>query len=282
MRKNTSFSLEVFPPKDDVGIDAIYRNLYDFACLDPDYISVTYAAGGTGGTGTAEIASVIQSTHNIKAIAHVRCMGETRESVSSIVDDLKKHGIKSILALRGDKRPEDTLTDFTYATDLISFLNEKGGFEVLATCYPEGHTESENYLQDVEVMVKKHDLGVTKFVSQLFFDNEDFYRMRDEAVRRGVNEPIVAGIMPIINAKQILRTVSMCGSKIPARLSKIISKFGENPEALRQAGLNYAIQQISDLISNDVDGIHLYAMNNPKTAEAVFNSVKTMLRVANE
>lgn len=282
MRKNTSFSLEVFPPKDDVGIDAIYRNLYDFARLDPDYISVTYAAGGTGGTGTAEIASVIQSIHDIKAIAHVRCMGETEESVSAIIDDLKKHGIKSILALRGDKRPEDTLTDFTYATDLISFLNQKGGFEVLATCYPEGHTESENYLQDVDVMVKKHDLGVTRFVSQLFFDNEDFYRMRDEAVKRGVNEPIVAGIMPITNAKQILRTVSMCGAKIPARLSKIISKFGENPEALRQAGLNYAIQQISDLISNDVDGIHLYAMNNPKTAETVFDSVKTMLRVANE
>lgn len=282
MRKSTSFSLEVFPPKSDVAIDAIYRNLYDFAKLDPDYISVTYAAGGDGGTGTAEIASVIQREHNIKAIAHLRCMGETKESISEILDDLVHNGIKSVLALRGDKNPEMKLTDFRYATDLISFIKKGWDMNVLATCYPEGHTESEDYLQDVDVMVKKYDLGAERFVSQLFFDNEDFYKMRNEAVKRGVKAPIVAGIMPITNAKQILRTVSMCGAKIPARLSKLISKFEDNPEALKQAGLNFAIQQITDLISNDVDGIHLYAMNNPETARTVYDNISTILTVANE
>ncbi len=282
MRKNTSFSLEVFPPKDDVGIEAIYRNLYEFAKVQPDYISVTYAAGGNGGTGTAEIASVIQDTHEIKSIAHVRCIGETEESVSKTLDELKNCGVKSVLALRGDMRPDMSLTDFRYATDLISFIKKKWDFEIFATCYPEGHFESVDYLQDVEVMRKKYDLGATRFVSQLFFDNEDFYRMRDEGRKRGVDAPIVAGIMPITNAKQILRTVSMCGAKIPARLSKLISKFGDNPEALRQAGLNFAIQQISDLISNDVDGVHLYTMNNPNTAKTIFDSIATMLTVANE
>ncbi len=282
MRKITSFSLEVFPPKDDVGIDAIYKNLYEFAKIEPDYISVTYAAGGNGGTGTAEIASVIQDVHGIKSIAHLRCMGETKDSISSILEELKQKGVKSILALRGDKNAEDCLTDFHYATDLISFIKDKWNFEVFATCYPEGHTESLDYHQDVDVMLKKYELGATRFISQLFFDNEDFYKMRDEAVKKGVKAPIVAGIMPITNAKQILRTVSMCGAKIPTRLSKIISKFGEDPEALKQAGLNFAIQQISDLISNEVDGIHLYTMNNPNTAKTIYQSIGTMLSVANK
>lgn len=282
MRKNTSFSLEVFPPKNDVAIDAIYRNLYDFSKLTPDYISVTYAAGGDGGTGTAEIASVIQKEHGIKAIAHVRCMGETEESISKIFEDLLKNGVKSVLALRGDRTPDVKLTDFQYATDLISFIKKRWDMGVFATCYPEGHTESKDYLQDVDVMVKKYELGVERFVSQLFFDNEDFYKMRNEAVKRGVKAPIVAGIMPITNAKQILRTISMCGAKIPSGLSKLISKFEDNPEALRQAGLNFAIQQITDLISNDVDGIHLYTMNNPVTAKTIFDSIGTILTVANE
>ena len=282
MNSNTSFSLEIFPPKNDVGIEAIYKNLYDFAKIAPDYISVTYAAGGDGGTGTADIASVVQNEHNIKAIAHVRCMGETKESVGEILDDLVAHGIKSVLALRGDRKQDAELTDFKYATDLISFMKDKWDFEIFATCYPEGHVESENYLQDVSVMKKKYDLGVTRFVSQLFFDNEDFYKMRDEAVKIGVNAPIVAGIMPITNAKQILRTVSMCGAKIPTRLSKLISKFEDNPDALRQAGLNFAIEQITDLISNDVDGIHLYTMNNPSTAKTIFDNISTILSVVNK
>lgn len=278
MKEKTGFSLEVFPPKDDVGIEAIYRNLYEFASFYPDYISVTYSAGGSGGTGTADIASVVQNTHNIKAVAHITCMGETKESVTKTLDKLSSLGISTVLALRGDKKLGASLTDFNYATDLIDFINKRGGFEVYATCYPEGHTESDSYLQDVDVMVKKYDLGVKHFVSQLFFDNEDFYRMRDEACRRGIDAEIVAGIMPLTNAKQMVRTVSMCGAKVPGKLAKIISKFESNPAALRRAGLNYCIQQITDLLANDVSGIHLYAMNNPETARVIIDGVGTILR----
>ncbi len=282
MREKTSFSLEVFPPKDSTGIDAIYRNLYEFATFSPDYISVTYSAGGSGGTNTAEIASVVQDTHGIKAVAHITCMGQTKDSVNEILDSLKEKKINSVLALRGDKREDATLTDFTYAIDLISYIKKRGDFEVLGTCYPEGHVESSDYMQDVDVMVKKYDLGVRRFVSQLFFDNDDFYRMRDEARKRGVDCDIVAGVMPLTNAKQMLRTVSMCGAKIPGRLAKIISKFEGNPAALRRAGLNYCVEQITDLIANDVSGIHLYAMNNPETARAILDGVGTILKVANE
>lgn len=282
MRENIAFSLEVFPPKDDVGIEAIYRNLYEFASLSPDYVSVTYSAGGNGGTATAEIAQEIQNKHNIPAVAHLTCMGETKVSIREILCKLKEKGIKKVLALRGDKRENATLTDFRYATDLIEFINKVGEFEVFATCYPEGHTESESYLQDVDVMLKKNSLGVKRFVSQLFFDNDDFYRMRDEALKRGIDAKIVAGIMPITNAKQILRTVSMCGAKIPASLAKIISKFENNPEALKCAGLNYCVQQITELLTNDVDGIHLYAMNNPETAKIIMDGVGTILKVVNQ
>ncbi len=282
MRKNTDFSLEVFPPKDDVGIEAIYRNLYEFASFSPDYISVTYSAGGQGGTGTADIAHEILHKHNIPAVAHVTCMGETKDSVTKLLNELKAIDVDTVLALRGDKRDNAELTDFRYATDLIEFISKRGDFNIFATCYPEGHPESADYVQDVDVMVKKYDLGVRNFVSQLFFDNEDFYRMRDLAVKRGVDAKIVAGIMPITNAKQIMRTVSKCGAKIPAGLAKIISKFEDNSAALKRAGLNYCLQQITDLISNDVGGIHLYAMNNPETVRIIMDGVGTILKVVNE
>lgn len=278
MKNKTKFSLEVFPPKDDVGIEAIYRNLYEFADFSPEYISVTYSAGGSGGTGTADIASVVQNTHNIKAVAHITCMGETAESVSAILDKLKLLGINSVLALRGDKRENANLSDFRYATDLIDFIKKRGDFEVLATCYPEGHPESENFIQDVDVLVKKYDLGVREFISQLFFDNEDFYRMRDEAQKRGVNAQFTAGIMPLTNVKQMTRTVSKCGAKIPSKLAKIMSKFEDNPAALRRAGLNYCIEQITDLVASDVNGIHLYAMNNPENARVIVDGVGTILK----
>lgn len=282
MNNFTTFSLEVFPPKDDVGIDAIYRNLYEFATFSPDYISVTYSAGGSGGTGTADIASVVQNTHKIKAVAHLTCMGETKESVSAILDTIKERGINTILALRGDNRENAKLTDFKFATDLIEFIAKRGDLEIYATCYPEGHPESSDLNQDIEVMRKKYDLGVRHFISQLFFDNDDFYKMRDEAKKAGVDCNIVAGIMPITNVKQILRTVSKCGAKIPAKLAKIINKFEDNPAAMRRAGLNYCVQQITDLIANEVSGIHLYAMNNPETARAIVDGVGTILKAVNK
>lgn len=282
MNKNTTFSLEVFPPKDDVGIDAIYRNLYEFATFSPDYISVTYSAGGSGGTGTADIASTVQNIHKIKAVAHVTCIGETKESVSSTLNTIKTKGVNTVLALRGDRRENAELTDFKFATDLIEFIRARGDFEIYAACYPEGHPESTCYNQDVDVMKRKYDLGVRHFISQLFFDNDDFYKMRDEASKKGINCEIVAGIMPITNAKQILRTVSKCGAKIPAKLAKIINKFEDNPAAMRRAGLNYCVQQITDLIANEVSGIHLYAMNNPETTRVVVDGVGTILKVVNE
>jgi 5,10-methylenetetrahydrofolate reductase len=279
--KKTVFSLEVFPPKDSVGLTAIYENLKDFAALSPDFISVTYGAGGTATGTTREIASYIQDKFNIPSVAHLICAGSTKAEIARVLDDFKAHGIRHVLALRGDLKGDKYLTDFNRATDLIDFINDYGDFVLHAACYPEGHAESANFSQDIEVLKIKNSLGVKHFLSQLFFDNDDFYRMLDAASAVGVNATFEAGIMPLTSLKQVNRIIGLSGAKVPAKLSKLLSRYENNSAALRQAGINYSIEQITDLITSGVDGIHLYAMNNPKTATDVFLSVAPMLEVIN-
>jgi len=272
------FSIEVFPPKEDIGVEQIYTALDDFAKLKPDFISVTYGAGGTSQGLTAEISSHIATKLSIPSVAHLTCVGATKENINLVLQQLKLFGVKRILALRGDLPDGHKLGDFKYATDLIEFINSFGGFDVYAACYPEGHSQSPSYDFDVEVAKMKADLGVKMFVSQLFFDNDDFYRMRDEYAKKGINVPVCAGIMPLTNAKNILRMVSLSGCKLPASVTKLISKFGDNQEAFYQAGINYAINQITDLISHGVDGIHLYSMNKPKTASDIYRNIEIFLQ----
>lgn len=275
--KKTMFSLEVFPPKDSVAVEEIYNSLGQFALIKPDFISVTYGAGGSSQGLTAEISSYISTRLNIPSVAHLTCVGATKDNIGNILARLQSLGVKNILALRGDLPQGESLGDFKHATDLIEFINDFGGFEVSAACYPEGHTESPDFAFDVEVAKRKYDLGVKRFVSQLFFDNEDFYRMAEEFKKEGIDAQISAGIMPVTNAKQIYRIVSLSGAKLPAKITKAVAKFENNPEALYQAGINYAVDQITDLVANGADGIHLYSMNKPKTATDIFNNIKNIL-----
>jgi methylenetetrahydrofolate reductase (NADPH) len=284
----TIFSLEVFPPKDEIGINEIFSSMQSFANLKPDYISVTYGAAGSvidnknGKSMTTNIAAKIQNDFNITSVAHLTCVNHDKESVRKMLNEFKDSGIKYILALRGDlKKDAIPSNDFKYATDLIKFINEFGGFEVCAACYPEGHVDSSNFKKDLEVLKIKADLKIHHFISQLFFDNEDFYKLMEYADILGIKTPIEAGIMPAINAKSIMRMVSLSGAKLPTKLTKIISRFENNPVALRQAGLNYAVEQITDLITNGVRGIHLYTMNNPSIAEYIKTNIGSVLEGIN-
>lgn len=270
------FSIEVFPPKDDSEANKIYSRLAEFSNINPDYISVTYRKGGERFTG--EVTSYIQNELGIPGVAHLTCTWARRNEMQATLDDLKTKGIKRILALRGDLSEGVGIKDFKYATDLIEFINGYGGFEVFVTCYPEGHPDSADFSEDIAVMKKKADLGVTNFVSQLFFDNEDFYRMVESMRAYGIFTPVQAGIMPITNVKQIMRIVTLSGAKLPRKLTRMIQRFENNPDALYQAGLNYAVEQISDLVINGTDGIHLYSMNNPKVASYIFENIRSIIK----
>ncbi len=274
--------MEVFPPKDDVALTAIINNMPKFAALNPDYISVTYGAGGSQIGTSLEIASLIKSTYDITPVAHLTCAGNTKAEIDVALDKFKNAGISHILALRGDLKEGRTVSDFVHATDLIAYINEVGGFEVSAACYPEGHPENTVRNFDFAVLKMKYDLGVRHFISQLFFDNDDFYAMVDKAKLLCPDAKFDAGIMPITSIKQITRTVGFSGSKLPAKLTKFVSRFENNPTALRQAGINFALDQISDLVATGVDGVHVYVMNSTLTAAAIYDGVKPMLDEVNK
>lgn len=274
------FSLEVFPPKKDSAIDTVYNTVEQVAYLHPAYISVTYGAGGSGTMGkTGQIAAKIKSDYNIEPVAHLTCVNNTREQVADILGQFKSSGIENILALRGDINPDiPRKTDFMYASDLIKFIKEQdSSFGIAGACYPEVHSESKNQVEDILNLKKKVDAGADNLVSQLFFDNSVFYKFTECAKIAGINVPIQAGIMPVTNKNQIERMVSMCGASLPRKFAQMIQRYGDNKEALTDAGIAYATDQIVDLISNGAEGIHLYTMNNPYVAESIMNNIKNLL-----
>lgn len=274
----TVFSFEVFPPKKTSSIDTIYSTLNELRDLNPDFISVTYGAGGSqAGDITAEIASHINSL-GITSAAHLTCINNSKEDILRILDRFKALGIENILALRGDINPDITpKEDFRHASDLIKFIKENGDFHISGACYPEGHIETPSIIEDIRCLKIKVDAGAEHLVSQLFFDNGVFYDFLEKARIAGINVPVEAGVMPVTNTKQIQRMVSMCGASLPAKFSKVMQKYENNPEALRDAGIAYAVDQIVDLVSNGVDGIHLYTMNNPYVAKRISGSISSLL-----
>ncbi len=278
-KKQTVFSFEVFPPKRTSSINTIYDTLDQLQGLHPDFISVTYGAGGNvADQSTCEIASIIKNTYHIEPLAHLTCVSSSREEVVQNLAHLRENGIENILALRGDISPDHPpKTDFQHASDLIAFIRRQGGFHLSAACYPEGHTECDSLVDDVLYLKKKVDAGAEHLVSQLFFDNAAFYAFLERARIAGITQPIEAGIMPVVNKKQIERMVSLCGASLPAKFSKTMSRYENRPDALRDAGIAYAIDQIVDLISNGVRGIHLYTMNNPYVARRISESVASLL-----
>ncbi len=280
-QNKTVFSLEVFPPKKFTdSIETVYETLDKLTDINPDYISVTYSAGGGGNTEhSCKIASIIKNTHNVESVAHLTCLTNDKNDIDKAITDFKAVGVENILALRGDKNPDLTpKKDFTYASDLVSYIKSKyPEMGVSGACYPEVHMESENEIQDILNLKKKVDAGAEFLISQLFFDNNVFYKFVEKARIAGINVPIEAGIMPVTSSKQILRMVDMCGASLPRKFSMMMQKYGSNPEAMRDAGIAYAVDQIVDLIANGVEGIHLYTMNNPYVATKIAENIKSLL-----
>lgn len=277
--KKTVFSFEIFPPKKTSSVNVIYKTLEELRDLSPDFISVTFSAGGSGnGALSCEIASKIKEEYNITPMIHLPCINYTKEEILSVLNDLDSRGIENILALRGDINPDiEPKKHFRYASDLISFIKQHGDYDIAGACYPEGHIETENIIDDIKNLKKKVEMGADHLISQLFFDNNIFYSFLEKTAIAGINVPIEAGIMPVVNKNQIERMVGMCGASLPPKFVKIMQKYENNPEALRDAGIAYAVDQIVDLVSSGVDGIHLYTMNNPYVAKRISDAVSGII-----
>ncbi len=274
----TLLSFEVFPPKKTSPIESVYGVLEELCALNPAYVSVTYGAGGTAADNTCGIASKIKNDYKVESIAHITCVNSTKAEVESALQSFKEHNIDNVLALRGDIVPDmEPRTDFRYASELTKFIKEKGGFHIAGACYPEVHSEAEYKVSDIINLKKKVDAGAEFLISQLFYDNRSFYEFEKRCRLAGIDVPIEAGIMPVINTKQIQRMVSLCGASLPAKFVRIMNRYENNPEALRDAGIAYAVDQCVDLIANGVSGIHLYTMNNPFVAQKITEAISKLL-----
>ena len=278
-KQKTTLSFEVFPPKSDTPIDSIYSTIDGLAPLKPDFISVTYGAGGNGSNATIGICEMIKEKYRIEPVAHLACINLTREKVLFELAQMRAAGIENILALRGDINPNiPPHNDFRYASELIGLIKEQGDFNIIGACYPETHPEAGSSVEDIKHLKDKVDAGCSQLISQLFFDNEDFYAFREKAAIAGINVPIEAGIMPVTNPKTIARMATLCHARLPKKFLTIMSKYENDPIALRDAGIAYAVSQIVDLIANDVDGIHLYTMNNPYIATKICEAVQSLFK----
>ncbi len=283
-KKRAVLSYEIFPPKKTSQVDTVYSTIENLVDLKPDFISVTYGAGGSVAENkTCELSGFIKEKTAVEPLAHLTCINSHREEVAAMLEQLKARNIENILALRGDRSPDfQSPGDFRYAYELIGFIKEHGDFDICAACYPEGHLESESMKEDIRHLKQKVDAGVSSLVSQLFFDNEDFYRFTELCDIAGIDLPIQAGIMPVTNKKQIERMVSMCGATLPKKFSRVMARYEDNPTALRDAGIAYATEQIIDLLASGVRGIHLYTMNNPYVATKITGNIQSVIDSMNQ
>ena len=279
-RQTPSLSFEVFPPNPAVGNDKIIAALQNMQDLAPHFISVTASNNKFNiKETTVRLADYIQNDLEIPTIAHLPAIYLTKDKVAETIADLDKVGVQKILALRGDIIPGvEPQKDFRYATDLIEFINEQAPhFEIIGACYPEGHPDSPNQISDIQNLKKKVDAGCSSLVTQLFFDNERFYDFQDKCTLAGIDVPIHAGIMPILNRNQALRLLKTCENiHLPRKFKAILDKYENDPESLRAAGLAYAVDQIVDLVTQDVAGVHLYTMNNADTAQYIHQATHAL------
>ena len=272
-------SFEIFPPKKEKALKNIDATLEKLCGLHPDFISVTFGAGGSAvDNQTVEIAKKIKNTYGVEPIVHLTCLHYGKEEIKVILNQLQESGIENVLALRGDENPNVPMKqDFKYASELVAYIKGQGDFHISGACYPETHLEAPDAITDIRNLKKKVDAGATHLVSQLFFDNEMFYRFYEKTRIAGIDVPVEAGIMPVTNKAQIERMVNICGASLPKKFEKILHKYENNKEALFDAGLAYAINQIVDLIANDVDGIHIFTMNNPKVAGRICDGIRNLI-----
>ena len=277
-REGVTFSLEVFPPKTSETYTETAEAAKKISALKPDFMSVTYGAGGGTGPFTAGIAEEIQKEYGVPTLAHLTCVSSSREHVARMLETYREKGIENILALRGDIPADGRVSqDYRYAVELIREIRKYGGFCIGGACYPEGHIECEHRKDDLRHLKEKVDAGLDFVTTQMFFDNDILYNFLYRAREAGIQVPVVAGIMPITNAKQLKRSVAMSGTEVPRRVRAIVDCFGDNPAGMKQAGIVYATEQIIDLIASGVRHIHVYTMNKPDVAEAIMKSLSEIL-----
>ena len=271
-----TISCELFPPKQGAQLANYKKIVADMAALKPAYMSITY--GATGGTSdyTVELANEARNVNNIPALAHLTCASSTKEKVAEVIAELKEHQIENILALRGDI-PENAdfplPNQYKHASELIADIKAQGDFCIGGACYPEGHPEAETIFEDLDHLKEKVDSGCEFLTTQMFFDNNILYNFMYKALKKGIDVPVVAGIMPVTNKAQIKRIVSLSGNMVPPRFLAIVDRFGDNPAAMKQAGIAYATEQIIDLIANGVNNVHIYTMNKPDVAGAILENL---------
>ncbi|MCI9179244.1 MAG: methylenetetrahydrofolate reductase [NAD(P)H] [Lachnospiraceae bacterium] len=275
-----TLSFEVFPPKTEDKYESVEKAAMEIAAKKPSFMSVTYGAGGGTSRYTVEIAAEIQERYGVMALAHLTCVSSTREKVHQVLKELKLRGVENVLALRGDI-PQDGKVekDYHYASELIREIKEIGDFCIGAACYPEGHVESENKTKDIQHLQEKVEAGCDFVTTQMFFDNNILYNYLYRIREKGITVPVIAGIMPVTNVSQIRRICQMSGTYLPSRFKAIVDRFGENPAAMKQAGIAYATEQIIDLIANGVNGIHVYSMNKPDVAEKIQENLSEILNL---
>lgn len=274
-----TLSFEVFPPKTSDTYDSVAKATQEIAALRPDFMSVTYGAGGGTSDYTVGIASGIQQQYGVDVLAHLTCASSTREHVAQVLEHLKEKGIQNVLALRGDI-PEGGAPahDYQYAAQLVKDIKAHGDFCIGGACYPEGHPESPTKNADIDHLKAKVEAGCQFLTTQMFFDNNILYNFLYRIREKGITVPVVAGIMPVTNGKQIARICKLSGTYLPERFKAIVDKFGDNPAAMRQAGVAYAAEQIIDLIANGVEHIHIYSMNKPEIAASIQSSLSEVLK----
>lgn len=274
-------SFEVFPPKTNAGYTSVEHAVDEIAALDPAFISVTYGAGGGTSKNTVKIASHIQDDMHVTSLAHLTCASSTKAEVQQVVEAMKAHGIENVLALRGDLPKEGQPADgerYRYACELVEALKKEGDFCVGAACYPEGHVEAAHKKDDIEYLKQKVDCGVDFLTTQMFFDNSILYNFLYRIREKGIMVPVLPGIMPVTNGKQMKRIIELSGTQLPERFRAIVDKFGDDPKAMQQAGIIYATDQIVDLIANGIRQIHVYSMNKPEVAKAIMNNLSYIVK----
>ena len=280
-REALTLSFEVFPPKTDASFASVAAATEAIAALQPDFMSVTYGAGGSNSKATIQVASNLTKRYGVPVTAHLTCVGESEASIDDKLLQLGQAGIENIMALRGDL-PQgctpDTVRCFPHASDLIRHIREKGSFCIGGACYPEVHPESASQKEDLRHLREKVESGCDYLVTQMFFDNNIYYNFLYKAREAGITVPILPGVMPITRANQLKRTMQLSGTNVPARFRQIVDVFGDRPEAMKQAGIAYATEQIVDLLANGVRSIHVYSMNKPDVAAAIQKNVSELLK----
>jgi methylenetetrahydrofolate reductase (NADPH) len=285
-QKRVVYSLEVFPPKKTSALDTVYTMLDGIQDIPADFVSVTYGAAGNSAqkSKTAEIAGFIKDRYKFEPVAHLTCVGASREDIRRTLAELQEKGIRNVLALRGDKNPEITAPSaFRYASQLTAYIKELAPeINVAGACYPECHAECNSLEEDIRHLQEKVAAGAGHLISQLFFDNDCFYFFREKLEAAGIQTPVQAGIMPIVNKNQIEKIVTLCGASLPKRFVRVINRYADSPEALRDAGIAYATDQIINLLASGVQGIHLYTMNNMAVARRIDANIRSLIDSANK